>query len=119
MSLGALALIGVCGLVGPLLSGATRGLVPVVVGEIVAGVVAGRTGLRLLHTGDPTTALLSDVGFVLLMFGVGMNLPLRDSRLRTTLDRGGLAAVIAAGWRWAPAPCCRGSPERDTRLCTR
>jgi hypothetical protein len=37
MSLGTLAVIGICGLAGPLLAEAGRGAVPVVVGEILAG----------------------------------------------------------------------------------
>ena len=45
MSFGILTLIVACGLVGPLLSGATRLAVPVVVGEIAAGVLVGQTTL--------------------------------------------------------------------------
>ena len=37
MSLGTLALIGICGLCGPLLSAGARGAIPAVVGEILAG----------------------------------------------------------------------------------
>ena len=78
MSFGTLALIGICGLAGPLLSAAGQGLVPAVVGEIVAGVIVGRTGLQLLDTANTTLSFLSDVGFAMLMFSVGMNVPLRE-----------------------------------------
>lgn len=44
MSLGTLALIGICGLGGPLMSSAGGGAVPAIVGEILAGIVVGRTG---------------------------------------------------------------------------
>jgi Kef-type K+ transport system membrane component KefB len=72
--------------------------VPVVVGEILAGVLIGRTGLRVLHTGNPTLSFLSDIGFAMLMFTVGMNVPLHDSRLRSAVGRGGVAALITAAF---------------------
>ncbi len=95
MSLGTLALIGVCGLVGPLLSAAGHGTIPAVVGEILAGVVVGRTGLHLLDTANVTLSFLSEVGFAMLMFGVGMNVPLREEGVLASLNRGALAARAA------------------------
>src|SRR5438270_5236726 len=101
MSLGTLALIGLCGLAGPFLSIAGRGAIPVVVGEILVGVIVGRTGFQILHTGNPTLLFLSDVGYAMLMFSAGMNVPLREQDLRSSLDRGaraaGVAAVLAVG----------------------
>ena len=94
MSFGTLALIGICGLAGPLLSAAGQGLVPAVVGEIVAGVIVGRTGLQLLDTANTTLSFLSDVGFAMLMFSVGMNVPLREKGVLASLDRGALAAGV-------------------------
>ena len=96
MNLGTLALICVCALLGPLLSFAGRGLVPVVVGELVAGVVLGRTGLRVVNPDDPSLALLYAVGFATLMFSVGMNVPLRDQRLRSAVGRGARAVALTA-----------------------
>jgi Kef-type K+ transport system membrane component KefB len=52
--------------------------VPVVVGEIAAGVVIGRTGLGEIDTGDATVVSRSGAGFAMLMFVVGTHLPLRD-----------------------------------------
>jgi len=104
MSFGILTLIVACGLVGPLLSGATRLAVPVVVGEIAAGVLVGQTGLREIDPADPTVVLLSAVGFAMLMFVVGTRLPLRDAGLRRALDKATIAAVLSfaiavpAGW---------------------
>jgi hypothetical protein len=49
MSLGTLALIGICGLVGALMSSVGGGAVPAVVGEIVAGIVVGRPGFGVLR----------------------------------------------------------------------
>ncbi len=94
MSFGTLALICACGLVGPLLSTVARGTVPVVIGEIVAGLVIGRTGFNWIHPADPTLSFLSDVGFAMLMFAVGLNVPLHDRRLRPALGIGATAALF-------------------------
>ena len=47
MSFGVLAVIVCAGLGGPLLSLGRGGLVPVVVGELAAGVLVGKTGFSL------------------------------------------------------------------------
>jgi Kef-type K+ transport system membrane component KefB len=96
MSFGTLALIGICGLFGPFLSIAGREAVPAVIGEILAGVIIGRTGLQLIDTSNVTLAFLSDIGFAMLMFSVGMNVPLRDQRIRASLGRGALGAGVVA-----------------------
>jgi Kef-type K+ transport system membrane component KefB len=83
-------------LAGPLLASGRRALVPVVVGELVAGVVIGISGFRWLDPAQPTTAFLAQVGFAMLMFAAGMSLPLRQPGLLSGLRRGGLAAVTAA-----------------------
>jgi Kef-type K+ transport system membrane component KefB len=104
VTFGVLTLIAGCGLAGPLLSAATRLALPVVVGEIVAGLVIGRTGFGLLDLADPTLIFLSAVGFAMLMFVVGTRLPLRDTRLRDALGRGvaatalSFAVAAAVGW---------------------
>lgn len=101
MNLGPLALICACALAGPLLAFGARGMIPVVVGELIAGVVLGRTGLGIIHPADPGLTLLYSVGFATLMFTVGMHVPLRDARLRSALGRGavavGLSVVLALG----------------------
>ncbi len=96
MSFGTLALIGLCGLCGPLLSAGARGIVPVVVGEILAGVIIGRSWLHAVDPSDPTLTFLSDIGFAMLMLSAGMNVPLRDGNLLRSSGRGGRAAVIVA-----------------------
>jgi Kef-type K+ transport system membrane component KefB len=95
MSFGILTLIVACGLAGPVLSGATRLAVPVVVGEIAAGVLVGRTGLRAIDPADPTVVFLSAVGFAMLMFVVGTHLPLRDPGLRRALRTAAVAGVLS------------------------
>jgi Kef-type K+ transport system membrane component KefB len=100
MSLGTLALIGLCGLAGPLLS-ALCGAVPAVVGEILAGIVIGRTGLGVLHTGGATLSFLSDVGFAMLMLSVSMNVLVREQSVLGALpwrSLRALAVAILARW---------------------
>jgi Kef-type K+ transport system membrane component KefB len=96
MSFGILALIGLAGLAGPLLASGRRPLVPVVVGELLAGVVIGRSGFGWLDPTQSTVAFLAEVGFAMLMLVAGMNVPLRQPGLKSGVRRGGLAAVIAA-----------------------
>jgi Kef-type K+ transport system membrane component KefB len=91
-----LLLIGLAGLGGPLLALSGRHFVPVVIGEIAAGVVIGRTGFGAIDPNDATTSFLAMVGFAMLMLTVGMHLPLRDPRLSASLREGaGLAAAVA------------------------
>ena len=92
MNFGVLALIVLAGLAGPLLGAGRRVFVPLVIGEILAGVIIGRTGLDAVDTTDPTVMFLSDVGFAMLMFTVGAHIPLRDRRLPTALRSGAVAA---------------------------
>ena len=82
MSLGDLALIVAAGLAGPLLAASRRAFVPVVVGEILAGVVLGRSGLDVVHADNATLSFLAEAGFAMLILTVGMHVPLRDRRLR-------------------------------------
>ena len=96
MTFGVLALIVLAGLAGPLLAVGRQALIPVVVGELLAGVVIGISGFRWLDPAEPTTAFLAEVGFAMLMFAAGMNVPLRQPGLLSGLRRGGLAAVVAA-----------------------
>lgn len=108
MDFGVLALIVLAGLAGPLLGAGRNAFVPVVIGEILAGVIVGRTGLEAVDPTDPTVVFLSDVGFAMLMFTVGAHIPLRDPRLPASLRSGAVAAVavlllsplggVAAAW---------------------
>ncbi len=82
---------------GLLLSYVTAGWIPAVAAEIAAGAVVGRTGFGILHAGSPTLIFFSEVGFAMLMFSAGMNVPLSDTKLRSSLPRGAKAAAIAAG----------------------
>jgi Kef-type K+ transport system membrane component KefB len=96
VSLGDLALIVAAGVGGPLLAASRRAFVPVVVGEICAGVILGRSGLDVIHADNATLSFLAEAGFAMLMLTVGMHVPLRDRRLRRALGPGALAAGVVA-----------------------
>jgi Kef-type K+ transport system membrane component KefB len=96
VTFGILTLIVLAGLAGPLLSAPWPSAVPVLVGELAAGVVIGKSGFGWLDATDPTTAFLGNVGFAMLMFAAGMHVPLRNPSLLAGLRRGGLAAVLVA-----------------------
>ena len=102
MSFGTLLVIVLAGLGGPLLAVSRRWFVPVVIGEILAGVLLGRTGLDAVNIANPTVFFLGQVGFAMLMLTVGMHLPLRDRRLLASLRSGTVLAVIV-GVLAAPA----------------
>ena len=95
MSFGVLAVIICAGLGGPLLSLGRGGFVPVVVGELAAGVVVGKTGFGWVDPAEPTTAFLAAAGFAMLMFAAGMHVPIRQPGIGRGLRRGAIAAVTA------------------------
>jgi Kef-type K+ transport system membrane component KefB len=94
VSFGDLLVIVLAGLGGPLLALTPRLFVPLAIGELAAGALAGRTGFGAVHPSDPITAFLASVGFAMLMLTVGMHLPLRERRLLDSLRRGALPAAI-------------------------
>jgi Kef-type K+ transport system membrane component KefB len=91
-----LALLAVIGMAGPLLASVPRFRVPVVIGELVAGVVVGRTGFGIVDHTDATFTLLADIGFALVMFVVGTHVPVRDRTLRAAIP-GALLRAVAVG----------------------
>jgi Kef-type K+ transport system membrane component KefB len=95
VDLGLIALIFTAALAGPALTLLTRGVIPVVVGELLAGVVLGKTGFRIIDPGKSDLSLLYSLGFATLMFGVGMRVPLHDRRVRSALGSGAVATATA------------------------
>jgi Kef-type K+ transport system membrane component KefB len=89
-----LAVIVLAGLVGPLLALPRGWHVPVVVGELLMGVLLGGTGLGYLNASNTTFTFLAEIGFGLVMFVVGTHVPVRDVRLRRSLGRGAARAVL-------------------------
>ncbi len=94
MNFGTLVVIVLAGLGGPLLGLAGRRFVPVVIGEILAGILVGPTVLDAVNPANGTIAFLGEIGFAMLMLTVGMHLPLRDRRLAASLRSGAVLAAI-------------------------
>lgn len=91
-----LAVVVLLGLLGPALALPRRWHLPVVLGELIAGIVIGRTGFGYLDATDPTFTFLADIGFALVMFVAGTHVPVRDPALRPALRRG-VARAVAVG----------------------
>jgi Kef-type K+ transport system membrane component KefB len=89
-----LALIAVIGLAGPLLAAVPRIGVPVVVGELAAGIVVGRTGFGIVDPDNQTFELLANIGFALVMFVVGTHVPVHNAALRSALPKALMRAVL-------------------------
>jgi Kef-type K+ transport system membrane component KefB len=93
-----LAVIVLAGLVGPLLAFPLKWHVPVVVGELIMGIVLGRTGLGYLDASDDKFTFLAEVGFGLVMFVAGTQVPIRDESLRRGLGLSvARALLVGAG----------------------
>jgi Kef-type K+ transport system membrane component KefB len=93
MSFATLAVISLVAIVGPLLALPRRWHLPIILGELAAGIVLGATGSGHLQADNETFTFLADIGFVLIMFVVGAQVPVRDRRLRAALRIGVLRAV--------------------------
>ena len=91
-----LALLAVIGVAGPMLASVPRFQVPVVIGELLAGLLVGRTGLGIVDSGDATFTLLANIGFALVMFVAGTHVPVRDKTLRSAVPKA-LARAVAIG----------------------
>ncbi|MFC9432939.1 cation:proton antiporter [Nocardia sp. NPDC057030] len=94
MTFSTLALVLALGLFGPLLALRAAWHVPVILGEVLAGIVFGATGFGVLHSADPVFAFLADMGFAVVMFVAGTHVPARDPAVRSALGVGAVRAVI-------------------------
>ncbi len=94
MGFGTLVVIVLTGLGGPLLGIVRHRFVPVVIGEILAGILVGPSVLNAVQPASVTITFLGEIGFAMLMLTVGMHLPLREKRLTAALRSGGLLAAI-------------------------
>ena len=72
--LGALVIGGIC---GPLLAIPRRFGIPVAAGEILIGVILGRTGFAVVPVSDPTLKIFSTIGFALVMLTAGSHVNFR------------------------------------------
>jgi Kef-type K+ transport system membrane component KefB len=98
MTFETLLVIALAGLAGPLLAMSRGYFVPVAIGEILAGVFVGRTGIEAIDPSNSTLAFLALVGFAMLMLTAGMHVPLRDRRLRSSLGQGALLAGLVGAF---------------------
>jgi len=94
MDFGILVVIVLAGLGGPLLGVLARRFVPVVIGEILAGILVGPAVLHAVNPSTRIVSALAEIGFAMLMLTAGMHLPLRDRRLLSSARRGALLAAI-------------------------
>jgi Kef-type K+ transport system membrane component KefB len=93
MSFATLGLIAAVAILGPLLALPRAWHLPVLLGELVGGIVLGPTGVHLVRPGNGTLTFLADMGFALVMFVAGSHVPVRDPALRAGLRTGMLRAV--------------------------
>ena len=85
MSFSTLVLIGVVALLGPLLSLPRSWRIPVVIGELIGGIIIGSSGFGLVDSTDKTFTFLANLGFGLTMFVAGSHVPLRNADIRPLL----------------------------------
>ncbi len=110
----ALALVVLAGLLGPLLASGRRLRVPVLVGELIAGVILGRTGMNLV---DPTTQpfpVFASIGFAMLMLEAGTEVDIGSTLLRDGARRAGLAFLLTLTASIPIAFAIAGSSARAT-----
>jgi Kef-type K+ transport system membrane component KefB len=81
----------------PLLLSSVRGRLPIplVVGEIVGGMIVGQSGFGWVLPDNGALVLLKDLGFVFLMFLSGMEIDFRNLR-GAGIDR------AQQQWHWSP-----------------
>jgi Kef-type K+ transport system membrane component KefB len=90
-----LALLTAVGLAGPLLASVPRLRIPATIGELIAGIIIGKTGFGLVDDANPTFQLLANIGFALVMFVVGSHVPVRDPKMRSAVPLALARAVLA------------------------
>ncbi|OBK59482.1 sodium:proton antiporter [Mycobacterium colombiense] len=90
-----LALLTAVGFAGPVLASVPRLRIPVIVGELLAGLVIGKTGFGVVDATDPTFQLFANIGFALVMFVVGSHVPVRDPEMRSAVPKALARAVLA------------------------
>jgi Kef-type K+ transport system membrane component KefB len=81
-----LILLVLAGLAGPLLSNWRRPLVPVVVGELLGGIVLGRTGIGLIDPSAGAMPAFYGLGFGLLMVTAGEHVDVASPSFRASLS---------------------------------
>ena len=96
MTFATLALLVLVGLAGPVLSARRAWRIPVIAGELAAGLAIGSTGFGWVDAAEPTFTLLAQLGFGLIMLVIGSHIPIRDTVVRAAVGRGAAGAAIVA-----------------------
>ena len=89
-----LALLTAVGFAGPLLASLPRLRIPVIIGELIAGLVVGKTGFGVIDVANPTFQLFANIGFALVMFVVGTHVPVRGHEMRSAVPLALARAVL-------------------------
>ncbi|HTQ20501.1 cation:proton antiporter [Mycobacterium sp.] len=89
-----LALLTAIGFAGPLLAALPRLRIPVILGELIAGLVIGKTGFDIVNVANPTFELLANTGFALVMFVVGTHVRFPRGEMRSALPPALLRVVL-------------------------
>jgi CPA2 family monovalent cation:H+ antiporter-2 len=91
-----LVVVSLAFLVPLVLARSKRFSLPIVVGEILAGILVGRSGFNLVGDQDPVLNLLAQLGFVFLMFLSGMEIDFNSLGATTP------TSAERAGRAWSP-----------------
>ena len=89
-----LVLVVLAGLLGPLLASGRRLRVPVLVGELIGGIILGRTGLNLIDPSAQPFPIFASLGFAMLMLEAGTEVDIASKLLREGAVRAGLAFLL-------------------------
>ena len=89
-----LALLTAVGFAGPLLASLPRLRIPIIIGELIAGLVVGKTGFGVIDVVNPTLQLFANIGFALVMFVVGTHVPIRGKEMRSAVPLALARAVL-------------------------
>jgi Kef-type K+ transport system membrane component KefB len=89
-----LAVVVLAGLLGPLLASGRRLRVPMLVGELIGGIVLGRTALHLIDPASQPFPVFASLGFAMLMLQSGAEIDLGSKLLRDSAVRAGLAFLV-------------------------
>jgi len=86
---------------------------PAIVGYILAGIVLGPTGFEIISNTE-TVQILAELGVIMLLFIIGMELSLRDfkSVYKIALATAGLQIIMAVGLFWIVGAFLGWSIER-------
>jgi Kef-type K+ transport system membrane component KefB len=91
-----LTILVLAGMAGPLLAFVGRGLVPVVVGQLAAGVVLGHTGTGVVDAASQPLPVFKAIGFAMLMLTAGTHVDIGSPAIRRGFLRGLAAVAVVA-----------------------